>query len=40
MAILIAMLGGAAILATPTDIFPYIDIPVVSVVWFHRTVAR
>jgi|SRR5579862_266076 multidrug efflux pump subunit AcrB len=29
MAILIAMLGGAAILATPTDIFPYIDIPVV-----------
>jgi len=33
MAILIALLGGAAILTTPTDIFPYIDIPVVSVVW-------
>jgi multidrug efflux pump subunit AcrB len=33
MAILITLLGGVAILTTPTDIFPYINIPVVSVVW-------
>jgi len=33
MAVLIALLGGVAALITPTDIFPYIDIPVVSVVW-------
>src|ERR1700678_2003793 len=33
MAILIALLGAAAVFTTPTDIFPYIDIPVVSVVW-------
>src|SRR5450432_228180 len=33
MAILIAILGGAAIVTMPVDIFPYIDIPVVSVVW-------
>ena len=33
MAVLIAILGGAAIVSMPVDIFPYIDIPVVSVVW-------
>ncbi|HSU53999.1 MAG TPA: efflux RND transporter permease subunit, partial [Candidatus Dormibacteraeota bacterium] len=33
MAVLICILGAAAIFTTPTDIFPYIDIPVVSVVW-------
>jgi multidrug efflux pump subunit AcrB len=33
MAVLIAILGGVAIFITPTDIFPYINIPVVSVVW-------
>ncbi len=33
MAVLIALLGGVAAVTTPTDIFPYIDIPVVSVVW-------
>jgi len=33
MAVLIAILGGVAIFTTPTDIFPYINIPVVSVVW-------
>src|SRR6202012_286476 len=33
MAALIAIFGGIAIVSTPTDIFPYIDIPVVSVVW-------
>jgi multidrug efflux pump subunit AcrB len=33
MAILIAILGGTAIFTMPVDIFPYIDIPIVSVVW-------
>src|SRR3984885_1807735 len=33
LALLIAILGGAAITSMPVDIFPYIDIPVVSVVW-------
>ncbi|MEO8593197.1 MAG: efflux RND transporter permease subunit [Candidatus Solibacter sp.] len=33
VALLIAILGGAAITIMPVDIFPYIDIPVVSVVW-------
>ncbi len=33
MAVLIAILGGAAIWTMPVDIFPYIDIPIVSIVW-------
>ncbi|HEY7386954.1 MAG TPA: efflux RND transporter permease subunit [Bryobacteraceae bacterium] len=33
MAVLIAILGGAAIATMPVDIFPYIDIPIVSVLW-------
>ncbi|MDP3560583.1 MAG: efflux RND transporter permease subunit [Legionellaceae bacterium] len=33
LAILLMMLGILSILRTPTDIFPSIDIPVVSVVW-------
>src|SRR5271169_6242101 len=33
MSILIALLGGAAIVTMPVDIFPYIDIPIVSVIW-------
>jgi len=33
MAVLIAVLGGIAIVSTPKDIFPYINIPVASVVW-------
>ncbi|HVK89235.1 MAG TPA: efflux RND transporter permease subunit [Kofleriaceae bacterium] len=33
MALLIALAGGYSIVKTPTDIFPKIDIPVVSVVW-------
>src|SRR5256714_8998000 len=33
MAVLIAILGGAAISSMPVDIFPYIDLPVVSIVW-------
>jgi multidrug efflux pump subunit AcrB len=35
MAVLIAILGGAAIVTMPVDIFPYIDIPIVSVLWFY-----
>jgi multidrug efflux pump subunit AcrB len=31
--ILIFLLGGMAIVRTPTDIFPNIDIPVVSIIW-------
>ncbi len=33
MAVLIAILGTFAIITMPVDIFPYIDIPVVSIVW-------
>ncbi|MGA2130804.1 MAG: efflux RND transporter permease subunit [Bryobacteraceae bacterium] len=36
MAVLIAILGGAAIVTMPVDIFPYIDIPVVSIVWSYQ----
>jgi CzcA family heavy metal efflux pump len=35
MAIVILLLTPITILRTPTDIFPNIDIPVVSVVWFY-----
>ncbi len=35
MAVLIAVLGGLAIETMQKDIFPYIDIPVVSVVWTY-----
>src|SRR5580658_222536 len=35
MAILIAILGGASILTMAVDIFPYIDIPVVSVLFSY-----
>src|SRR4029077_19398261 len=35
MAIFIAILGGASIVTMPVDIFPYIDIPVVSVLWVY-----
>src|SRR5271168_5079320 len=31
--ILIVLLGALSILRTPTDIFPNIDIPVVSILW-------
>ena len=33
LAILMLFLGGSAILVTPKDIFPGINIPVVSVIW-------
>jgi multidrug efflux pump subunit AcrB len=36
MSVLIAILGVAAIISMPVDIFPYIDIPVVSVVWNYN----
>jgi multidrug efflux pump subunit AcrB len=36
ISLLIAILGVTAILAMPIDIFPYIDIPVVSVVWAYN----
>ena len=35
MAILIAILGSSAIVTMAVDIFPYIDIPVVSVLWVY-----
>jgi CzcA family heavy metal efflux pump len=34
-AVLIAILGGGAIVSMPTDIFPDIDIPVVNVIWSY-----
>jgi multidrug efflux pump subunit AcrB len=40
MAIAIALLGSLAILRTPADIFPQINIPVVSVIWISRDGAR
>ena len=36
VSVLIAILGVAAIITMPVDIFPYIDIPVVSVVWNYN----
>ena len=36
MAILIVLFGGRAVLGTPTDIFPAINIPVVAVVWTYN----
>jgi CzcA family heavy metal efflux pump len=39
MAVLIAILGGLAIVAMPTDIFPDIDIPVVSVIWSYNGIS-
>src|SRR3954451_9304943 len=36
VSVLIAILGVAAIVSMPIDIFPYIDIPVVSVIWNYN----
>jgi multidrug efflux pump subunit AcrB len=36
MAVLIAVLGSLSILSMPKDIFPYIDIPVLSVIWSYN----
>lgn len=35
IAILTTLLGGAAIVATPKDVFPSVDIPVVTVIWTY-----
>jgi multidrug efflux pump subunit AcrB len=35
MAVFIAILGGTSIVTMPVDIFPYIDIPIVSVLWVY-----
>src|SRR5580700_7955044 len=35
MAILIGIMGGISIVTTPTDIFPYINIPMVGVIWTY-----
>src|SRR5271169_1731350 len=35
VSILIVIMGGLAIVRTPTDIFPNIDIPVVSIIWTY-----
>jgi len=39
MAVLIAILGGTAIATMPIDIFPFIDIPIVSVLWGYQGLA-
>ena len=39
MSALIVILGIAAIVTMPTDIFPNIDIPVVSVIWSYTGVS-
>src|ERR1700727_35733 len=36
LAILILIMGALAIFRTPTDIFPNIDIPVVSIIWNYN----
>ena len=36
MAILILIMGMLAIVRTPTDIFPNINIPVVSIIWNYN----
>src|SRR5207253_1634398 len=36
MAVLITILGGVAINTMPVDIFPFIDIPVISAVWTYE----
>jgi hypothetical protein len=36
MSILILVMGGLAIVRTPTDIFPNINIPVVSIIWTYN----
>src|SRR5215471_15398622 len=36
MAVLIAILGGIAIVSMPVDIFPYINIPIVSVLYNYN----
>src|SRR5258708_38991702 len=37
LAILIFLFGGLSIVRTPTDIFPDINIPVVSIIWTYNS---
>ncbi len=39
MAIVLVLLGAVTIFRTPTDIFPEIDIPVVSVIWTYNGIS-
>ena len=39
MSILIAVLGALSIFSSPKDIFPKIDIPVVSVIWTYTGIS-
>jgi multidrug efflux pump subunit AcrB len=39
MAVLIGILGGVAVVTMPVDIFPYIDIPVISVIWSYTGIS-
>ncbi len=39
MAVLIAVMGGLAIETMQKDIFPYIDIPVVSIIWSYTGIS-
>src|ERR1700744_2597829 len=39
MAVLIAVLGSVSILEMQKDIFPYIDIPVATVVWTYNGIS-
>src|ERR1700747_118252 len=36
MAVLIAILGGPPVVPLPGELFPYIDIPIVSVLWVYQ----
>jgi multidrug efflux pump subunit AcrB len=36
MALLLMILGPVSILNTPVDVFPYIDIPVLSIIWQYQ----
>ena len=36
MALLIMILGGTAIVTMPVDIFPYIDIPILSIIYQYN----
>ena len=40
LAVLVFLFGGLAIFRTPTDIFPDINIPVVSIIWTSQDLAR
>jgi len=39
MARLMILLGVTSILTMPTDIFPHIDIPIVSLIWTYSSIS-